>query len=93
MEEIEKLKEMLKKSGIPFEEVEMNGGKQIIYSYKNNRVLDAVCHSFSYGHEQGLLEIMGLLTEEESKYDEVAGWLTAKDVYSRIKRHNEKVRR
>lgn len=37
--------------------------------------------------EQDLLEIMGLLTEEEEKIDRVLGWLTAKDVFDRIYEH------
>lgn len=42
-------------------------------------------HEGSYGHDKDLLEIMGLLTEEEKAADEVAGWLTAEDVFGRIK--------
>lgn len=38
----------------------------------------------SYGGHQDLLEIMGLLTEEESQYDSVVGYLTAQDVFDRI---------
>lgn len=43
-----------------------------------------ICHKYSYGHEQGLLEIMGLLTDEEKKRDNVVGYLTAKEVFDRI---------
>ena len=39
----------------------------------------------TYGYPEGLLEIMGLLTDEEAKYDDVVGHLTAEDVFSRIK--------
>ncbi len=43
----------------------------------------------SYGHEDGLLEIMGtILTDEESKIDCVAGWLTAETIISRIEKEN-----
>ena len=43
----------------------------------------------TYGGKQNLLEIMGLLTPEESKSDCVCGWLTAEDVFARIKAHYE----
>ena len=42
----------------------------------------------SYGREQDLLEIMGLLTEEEAEYDSVVGHLTAEEVFERIKKHH-----
>ena len=38
----------------------------------------------TYGEEDDLLEIMGLLTEEEEKIDSVTGYLTAEDVFNRI---------
>ena len=43
---------------------------------------DAVCHSGSYGHEQGLLEIMGTIVRPV-KYD-VEGWLTADEILQRL---------
>lgn len=30
---------------------------------------------------------MGLLTEDESKFDRVVGWLSAEDVFKRIKKY------
>lgn len=42
---------------------------------------DAICHSFSYGHEKGLLEIMGTLVDIE---DTVEGHLTADEILRRI---------
>ena len=41
---------------------------------------DAVCHSGSYGHESGLIEVMGL----PQCQDEVIGYLTAEDVLNMI---------
>lgn len=53
---------------------------------KNGKVLcDAVEHTLSYGNEEGLLEIMGGLTEEEQENDSVLGYLTAKEVFKRFK--------
>lgn len=53
----------------------------IFYDDEGNRIADAVCHPLSYGHEQGLIEIMG----EPLCYtdDDVEGWLTADTVFSR----------
>lgn len=41
----------------------------------------------SYGHDEDLLEIMGLLTDEEYEEDSVLGHLTAEEVFNRIKAH------
>ena len=43
-----------------------------------------ISHPYSYGGRDGKLEIMGLLTEEESEYDDVLGYLDADDVFARI---------
>lgn len=42
--------------------------------------LDAVCNKYSYGHENGLIEIMGLPQCE----DDVIGYLTANEVLALI---------
>ena len=46
-------------------------------------------HEFSYGNEKDLLEISGLMTEKEEKetQDTVLGYLTAENVFERIKKH------
>jgi hypothetical protein len=92
MLEILKLKEMLEKANIPFEYNDdlFNGYKspsyQIVISTRyNKRLCDAVYHFGSYGHEQGLIEIMGALTEEEKEQDSVLGYLTADEVFKRFK--------
>ena len=99
--EIFKLKRMLEDAEIPFvfadESYDLDDGFKfekyhIEYpcSYKENQ--DLVCSVIqgwgTYGAEQDLLEIMGLLTDEE-KEDCVCGWLTAEDVFERIKTHYE----
>lgn len=52
-------------------------------------VCSVILTTGSYGHEKGLLEISGLMTEEE--YDEtgdsVLGYLDAVNVFERIKKH------
>ena len=45
--------------------------------------------SGTYGSEEDKLEITGLLTEIEEEEDSVRGWLTAEEVFKRIKKHIE----
>ena len=74
--EVLKLASLLLARGFRFEVRDIWDGAQVIlYDSRNKRIADAVCHSHSYGHEDGLLEIMGLGAE-----DDVIGWLTAEDV-------------
>lgn len=88
--EIIKLHDMLKATEIPHEFKKFRDGWQVIYPEDGPaRVMDAVEHFGSYGNEDDLLEIMGLLTPEEEKYDIVSGGLTAEDVFARIKEHWE----
>ena len=53
--------------------------------------IEAVCSAIqnagSYGNEKDLIEICGLLTDEELEEDSVKGYLTAEDVFNRIKEH------
>ena len=41
---------------------------------------DAICHSGSYGHENGLIEVMGL----PQCHDDVIGYLTAEEVLKMV---------
>lgn len=52
-------------------------------------VCSVIFSSGSYGHEEGLLEISGLLTAEEyeREHDTVLGYLDAENVFARIKKH------
>lgn len=88
--EIFKLRDMLDNAGIPymFENGFMNGGA-LAYPDRENMICSAIEHDGSYGREEDTIEIMGLLSDEESKYDDVVGWLTAEDVFERIKVHYE----
>lgn len=58
-------------------------GAQIVVYSKGEKLWDAVCHWCSYGHEDGLLEIMGAIVKEDAG-DDVEGWLTADDVIERV---------
>lgn len=87
--EIFRLKEMLEESKIPFEFKELNGGYQIRYPV-HDFTCSAIEHDFSYGREEDKLEIMGLLTKKEEKNDSVLGYLTAEEVFKRIKKDYSK---
>lgn len=86
-DEIFKLEGMLKAEGIPFvyhRQPDMCGFQICYPEDGDNRICSVILHSGSYGREEGLLEIMGLLTPEEEQYDDVVGYLTADDVFERI---------
>ena len=92
MKEIEKLAQMLKVVGIPFEfdndpqtmpeEWRM---KRIKYPSKADEVCSVIEGYGSYGYNADKLEIRGLLKPGEG--NDVGGWLTAEDVFARIKEH------
>ena len=88
--EMAKLIKILKKNNIPFEVTSCGGAPQVWYPNRKHVVCDAVCHKFSFGGKDGLLEIMGLVDEEEVG-DEVEGYLTAEEVANRIFEHYHKV--
>ena len=79
----------LNKAHIPFELTKDacgNENNQVWYPTRGIHICDVICHKYSYGGDEGLLEIMGLLTEEEAEWDSVVGYLTADDVFSRIEK-------
>lgn len=84
--QILRLCSMLQAANIPFELRDCWDGYQVCYPTKEVCVSDVVCHGGSYGHQQGLLEIMGLVDEEEVG-DSVEGWLTAEQVFERWRKH------
>lgn len=88
--EIFRLKEMLELDCIPFEFLNLFDGYQIRYpdyTYNNNYICSVIEHNFSYGNTHDLLELSGLLTREEESLDSVVGYLSAEEVFERIKRH------
>ena len=67
------------------------GWPQVIVTDNNgNWLWDAVCSEYSYGGNEGLLEVMEhtdvnyVLTDEERECDDVLGWLTAQDIVERL---------
>lgn len=75
-------------ANIPFEltdDVMDNENNQIWYPSRENSICDVICHEYSYGSKDGLLEIMGLVDEDWD--DDVEGYLTVEDVFARIYTH------
>lgn len=94
-QEILKLHEMLEEAEIPHTIVQMMDGWHLCYPVREpfkERVCSVIEHRYSYGREQDLLEIMGLLTDDEEQDGSVCGYLTAEDVFARIKAHWEERR-
>ena len=86
-DEMMTLIDKLEIANIPFAaEADCYGGIHVMYpdDWKNGCKCSVISHKYSYGGREGLLEIMGLLTEEEEEWDEVVGYLTADDVFARI---------
>lgn len=85
MKQMDLLEEYLREKEIKYQRKDMDGGEQIIvYDEDGYRIWDAVCTKYSYGHERGLLEIMGDIVDGRRMGDSVEGWLTAQDVIDRV---------
>lgn len=88
--EILRLSEMLTRAHITHVLEHVYDGWHLIYGTEYGTVCSVIEHRLSYGQEADRLEIMGLLTEDELKiFGDVVGWLTAEDVFERIKAHHE----
>jgi hypothetical protein len=87
--EILRLKSMLDEANIPYECRCANSGYIIHYPEWEHCYCSAIEHMYSYGCKEDLIEIMGLLTDSEKETDSVVGFLTADDVFSRIKAREE----
>lgn len=77
MTEMNKLVVLLAKNNVPFEIKAFDfldkPTWQICSPSIEDTKVDAICHKGSYGHENGLIEIMSLFEED------VVGWLTAEE--------------
>lgn len=85
--EINKLIKILNTQGvccpIDWKVEELYGRPQVIFlnSQNGEQIGDAVCHFGSYGHERGLIEVMGFPFCDE---EDVVGFLTADEVIHQI---------
>lgn len=93
MMEIERLVSLLNDARIPYERDDdmmynklVNVSiKRVKYPCNDNFVCSAIQGDYTYGGRENLIEIMGLLTDEEKQHDSVRGYLTADEVFQRIK--------
>lgn len=82
MTEMEKLIKALTKANVPFETIfDFWGNDHVCYPNYGDMRCSVICNKYSYGGKEGLLEIMGLVYDEE---DSVEGYLTAEIVAMRI---------
>ena len=78
-----------------FESNRVWGWHIIVYKENGDRLVSAIEGWGTYGYsseddclfgpKSDLIEIMGLLTPEEKEHNSVVGWLTAEEVFRRIK--------
>lgn len=87
---IDELRNRLDEASIPYENMDRYGMSHIHYPSDNHFICSAIWGEGSYGYENGLIEIMGLLTPKEEEYDNVVGDLTVDEVFNRIKNDWEK---
>lgn len=90
---IHQLHNMLEEANIPHRIRRLMDGYQILYYGKDpileqNNALGSRCdvieHMGSYGHEKDLLEVAGCIVGDDIN-DTVEGFLTAEEVFNRIK--------
>lgn len=93
LKELDKLENYLKKKGIEYQrfdedgrivEDRLLGERHQIRFYVDVEEQSVICQKYSYGAEQGLLEGMGTLFQND--YDSVTGWMTAYDIIDRIEK-------
>lgn len=105
--EIFKLKVMLDKANIPYEfldrsfidydkhDIDYPFYQIIVYEPKKYgesfRLISVIQGHGSYGENLDLLEIQGCLTSKEEDEDSVKGYLTAVEVFKRIKKNYNKL--
>ncbi len=91
--ELDKLERYLKENGIRYERFDYEETftdekhPNLIYELERHQICvpcegedmkwDAICHRGSYGAEEGLLEIMGVIVRKNAARDTVEGYLEA----------------
>ena len=93
--EFNKLVKLLDEANIPYERNDSHNPDlyRIHYPKHQHLVCSCIFGRGTYGSYEGLLEIMGLLTMEESEHGCVVGSLTAENVFERIRKHWEEVQK
>ena len=88
--EMDKLQKYLEENNVPFERIDeeptayhsIDRHQIIVYNAEHVRLWDVITHYGSYGGDEGLLELYGILC------DDVEGWLTAEDVIKKWEAFN-----
>ena len=92
--ELDKLEGYLKKNNYNYERLKVYSGEQInVFDTKNTISWDVIINEYSYGHEDGLLEIMSSdnhMVDRNSHEDGVEGFLDADTIISRLKSIGQK---
>ena len=89
--ELDKLEKFLQENGYQYERIERSGGigedrhQIVVFDEEGKELFDAICQRGSFGYEEGLLEVMGNIVNEEEIGDRVEGSLTAEEIIRRIK--------
>ena len=83
-----RLANLCEKEHIPFVVRQAFDGLQLVCPSLEKWELDVICHRGSYGHEHGLLEVMGAICNAYD--DDVEGYLTVEEVFERIKEYYKK---
>lgn len=94
MTELDKLEEYLDEHGYIYERIADEIQKPffidqiIVYrdESREKKIWEVICHPGSYGYEQGLLEIIGSIVQNNGL---VEGYLTAEDVVKRLVKNND----
>lgn len=87
-EPILRLANLCSAEGIPFVVRPAFDGLQLVCPNPDVWDFDVICHGGSYGHEQGLLEVMGAICNAYD--DDVEGYLDVEEVFERIKKYYKK---
>ena len=86
--ELDKLEGYLKKNNYNYERLKVYSGEQInVFDTKNTISWDVIINEYSYGHENGLLEIMSSdsrIVDHNSHEDGVEGFLDADTIINRL---------
>ena len=89
-QEIIRLENMLTDADIQHRIERFEDGYILVYPDYEKKICSVIEYTGSCGYRMDRLEIMGLLNSAERKNDKVAGWLTAENVFDRIKRDWER---
>ena len=84
-QEICRLEALLSQAVIPHKLERREDGWKISYPEEGKCVCSVIEYTGTQGARSDRLEIMGLLNAEERKFGKVVGYLTAENVFSRIR--------